>query len=312
MSFNQHSSGDVIVDRRADYARMFATSGDYAAAAELIEQALELAPAWTAGFFKLGDYCEKAGQTQKAVEAYKTVLRLDEAGIFGAYLKLAVLGVVEPPEQMPSSYVAGLFDDYAERFETSLVTKLDYMVPQELARLIRRNIKDRDKFICSVDLGCGTGLFGQVFHTLTEELQGFDISANMLAKAEEKGIYHHLGQSDLTLSPSKSGLFHENLSYNRADLIIAADVLMYLGALDNILNLVKSLITEQGYFAFSIEESFEMQGYQLQNSLRYAHSLAYVEDLLSRNAFQLVSLERMTIRTDGGKPIQGILFIARN
>ncbi len=40
MAKNQHFSGDAIADRRADYARMLAESGDHAAAAELIEQAL--------------------------------------------------------------------------------------------------------------------------------------------------------------------------------------------------------------------------------------------------------------------------------
>jgi len=49
------TSGDVIADRRADYARMLAESGDPAAAVELMEQALELAPDWAAGWLCLGD-----------------------------------------------------------------------------------------------------------------------------------------------------------------------------------------------------------------------------------------------------------------
>lgn len=65
MAPNQFSSGDVIADRRADYARMLAESGDYPAAAELMEQALELAPRWTAGWFRFGEYHEKAGKRTK-------------------------------------------------------------------------------------------------------------------------------------------------------------------------------------------------------------------------------------------------------
>ena len=38
----QFSSGDVIADRRADYARMLAENGEHEAAVELMEQALEL------------------------------------------------------------------------------------------------------------------------------------------------------------------------------------------------------------------------------------------------------------------------------
>ncbi len=61
MTRKQFSSGDVIADRRADYARMLMEAGDHAAAAELWEQALELAPDWAAGWFRLGEAAEKAG-----------------------------------------------------------------------------------------------------------------------------------------------------------------------------------------------------------------------------------------------------------
>ncbi|WP_407808331.1 hypothetical protein, partial [Staphylococcus aureus] len=70
--------------------------------------------------------------------AYEKVAEMDEEGLFAAELKLAVLGAAETPEQPPSRYVEGLFDDYADRFETSLVEKLDYSVPQKLAELIEK------------------------------------------------------------------------------------------------------------------------------------------------------------------------------
>ena len=43
MRILQLSSGDLVADRRASYAALLADEGDHAAAAELIEQALELA-----------------------------------------------------------------------------------------------------------------------------------------------------------------------------------------------------------------------------------------------------------------------------
>lgn len=187
MAPNQFSSGDVIADRRADYARMLAESGDYPAAAELMEQALELAPRWTAGWFRFGEYHEKAGETDKAVAAYEKVAELDTEGLFAAELKLAVLGAADTPEQPPSRYVEGLFDDYADRFETSLVEKLDYSVPQKLAELIGK-AAGGGVFDTIVDIGCGTGLLGVEIRSLAKRLEGFDISQNMLAKAEERGF----------------------------------------------------------------------------------------------------------------------------
>jgi len=310
MAQNQHSSGDVIADRRADYARMLAESGDHQAAAELIEQALELAPLWAAGWFRLGEYSEKAGQLDNAVKAYEKVAELDEEGIFAAPLKLAVLGAAETPEQPPSRYVEGLFDDYADRFETSLVKKLDYSVPEKLAALIETARPSGKRFRCAVDIGCGTGLLGVEIRDWAERLEGFDISTNMLAKAEEKGIYHHLSQADLSLDEETSGLFADGLQKGRADLVAAADVMMYLGSLEAVMPPVLALLERGGLFAFSVEDAGEEEGFVLQPSLRYAHSQTYVSNLLAAFGMEILQIQKTTIRKDAGKPLSGILFLA--
>ncbi|WP_296014066.1 class I SAM-dependent methyltransferase [uncultured Agrobacterium sp.] len=310
MAQNQHSSGDVIADRRADYARMLAESGDHHAAAELIEQALELAPLWAAGWFRLGEYSEKSGQRDQAVKAYEKVAELDEEGIFAAPLKLAVLGAAETPEQPPSRYVEGLFDDYAERFETSLVKKLDYSVPEKLAALIETARPPGDSFRCVVDIGCGTGLLGMEIRDWAKRLEGFDISTNMLAKAEEKGIYDHLAQADLSLDEKASGLFVDEHAKGRADLVAAADVMMYLGSLETVMPLVLALLSEGGIFAFSVEDAGDDEGFVLQPSLRYAHSETYIRNLLAAFDMQVLQKRKTTIRKDAGKPLSGILFLA--
>ncbi|WP_454685548.1 methyltransferase domain-containing protein [Agrobacterium leguminum] len=310
MAPNQFSSGDVIADRRADYARMLAESGDFPAAAELMEQALELAPRWTAGWFRFGEYHEKAGETEKAVVAYGKVAELDTEGLFAAELKLAVLGAAETPEQPPSRYVEGLFDDYADRFETSLVEKLDYSVPQKLAELIGK-AAGSGVFDTIVDIGCGTGLLGVEIRAFANRLEGFDISQNMLAKAEEKGLYDHLDQADLSLEPEASGLFTPTLAQHRAGLVAAADVMMYLGSLETVMPLVSALLAPSGFFAFSVEDAGEEDGFVLRESLRYAHSKSYVSELLERTGFSLIEIRKTTIRKDAGKPLSGILFLAR-
>ena len=303
---SQFSSGDVIADRRADYARMLAEGNDFAAAAELMEQALELAPRWAAGWFRLGEYREKAEQ-ETAAEAYHRALELEPEDVFGATLKLAVIGAQDAPAQPPSRYVESLFDEYAERFDTALVEKLDYSVPGKLAALVVSHAP----FLLTVDLGCGTGLFGSEIRERTQRLEGFDLSSNMLAKAEEKGLYDHLGQSDLSLAAEASGLFGPELLKHRADLVSAADVLMYLGSLETVFQLVADLLAPQGLFAFSVEDAGEDVGFVLRGSLRYAHSEAHIRLLLAHHRLELLELERTTIRMDAGKPVEGILFLSR-
>lgn len=306
MPATQFSSGDAIADRRADYARMLADGGDFAAAAELTEQALEIAPDWAAGWFRLGEYRQKAGLAA-AADAYRRALALAPDDVFGAGLKLALLGAENMPDQPPSRYVEGLFDDYADRFDSALVEKLDYSVPGKLAALVAPHAP----FENTVDLGCGTGLFGAEIRAGTKRLEGFDLSANMLARAGAKHLYDHLAQSDLSLPADASGLFAEDLPEHRADLVSAADVLMYLGSLETVFPLVQGLLAPSGLFAFSVEDAGEEEGFLLRDSLRYAHSEAYVRGLLARYGLDVLDATRTTIRMDAGKPIRGILFLSR-
>ncbi|MGV1759342.1 methyltransferase [Rhizobium sp. A22-96] len=308
---SQLSSGDVIADRRADYARMLAESGEPASAAELMEQALELAPGWAAGWFTLATYREKAGDAPGAITALNEVLALDAGDVFGARLKLAVLGGADMPDRPPSLYVERLFDDYADRFETSLVGKLGYSVPGKLAALIAGAADIPEHFRLAVDLGCGTGLFGPEIRGRVDRLEGYDLSKGMLAKAAEKHVYDHLGQADLSLEPSLSGIFDAGLAPARADLITAADVLMYLGNLQGVMAIVRELAADGAVFAFSVEDAEQPAGYVLRDSLRFAHSEAYVREVLATHGFAVQDLSRSVIRMDGGKPIHGILFITR-
>ncbi len=306
MPFSYFPSGDVIADRRAHYARMLAENADFAAAAELMEQALEIVPGWAAGWFRLGEYREKA-ELDTATGAYRQALQLQPDDVFGARLKLALHGEETIPDLPPSRYVEGVFDHYADRFDTALVVKLGYSVPSKLAALVAPYAQFRN----TVDLGCGTGLFGAEIRRHTARLEGFDLSSKMLAKARDKGLYDHLAQADLGLAPQESGLFSSGLPTNRADLVSAADVLMYLGSLETVFPLVLELLAPAGFFAFSVEDLDTDGGFQLRQSLRYAHSEPYVRALLDRYGLDILSTERAVIRMDGGKPVHGILFVSR-
>ena len=308
---NPHfSSGDLIADRRADYARMFAESGEFAEAAELMEQALEQVPAWAAGWFRLAEYAEKAGRKDVAAAALEKVVALDPSDIFGAGLKLAVLGVADTPAAPPTSYVERLFDDYADRFDTALVGKLDYTVPQTLARLVRRHAGEDAHFGLVADIGCGTGLFGVEFRANAGRLEGFDLSAGMLAKAEEKAVYDRLAQADLSLPAEQSGLFVDGPEA-RADLVSAADVLMYLGDLAEVFPSAARLVKSGGLFAFSVEDGGEGDAPLLRPSLRYAHPENFIRRRLTESGFDLVAMEKSVIRQDAGQPVHGLLFLAR-
>ncbi|MCM2291467.1 methyltransferase [Allorhizobium sp. BGMRC 0089] len=304
------SSGDLTADRRAEYARLLSESGDDLAAADLMEQALELVPLWVAGWFQLGEYRAAAGLCEKAAEAWRRTLDLDPQDMFAAGLKLALIGAEEAPEHPPSRYVEALFDDYADRFETSLVDKLDYRAPQDLMAMLLSYLGMDKRFATSVDLGCGTGLMGVELRAHTDRLEGFDLSSAMLIKAREKAIYDALDEADLSLDRENCGLFGKAGDEGRADLAVAADVLMYLGALNGVFALVSALLAPGGYFAFSVERP-EDGDIALAPSLRYQHSEPYVLEELNKAGLCCLTRQDTVLRKDGGNPVFGILFLAR-
>jgi predicted TPR repeat methyltransferase len=295
------SSGDLIADRRASYADMLFETGDHGAAADLMRQALEITPNWTAGLFRLGEMHEAAGQRDTAAEAWRKLLQLDPDDRFGAGLKLAATGHAAVPETPPTAYVETLFDAYAPTFEAALLERLEYRVPELLANAIKVAVPKR-RFRSVLDLGCGTGLMGPYFRADADELGGVDLSEAMLQKAAEKRVYDTLIKGDVNEldTPAQS-----------ADLVIAADVFVYVGDLHRAFNNIASALAPDGLFAFSVENHSSDVDLILQPSLRFTHSENYVRRVLAENSMTLISLQRETIRLDRGESLQGLIVVAK-
>jgi predicted TPR repeat methyltransferase len=294
------SSGDILADRRADYAEMLFGSGEAGPAAELMLDALELAPGWAMGWFRLGEVHEAAGDMEAAAEAWRMAQKLDPDDRAGAALKLAIVGRGEAGDAPPSAFVEALFDQYAEKFDRALVETLGYRVPEFLAEAITKVRPGR--FGLALDLGCGTGLMGQRLRTFYDRLEGFDISAEMLRKARAKSVYDRLEKADL-----------QAFSYEgpKADLVTAADVFMYVGALEGVVKTVAGLLAKDGLFAFSVEKLDVADGFALQPSRRYAHAGGYVRRVLGEAGLAVVSIEERVIRQDRNEPVNGLIVTAR-
>src|SRR6185437_4247953 len=114
------AAGDLIAERRFAYAKAAAEEGDYSAAAEMFEQALERAPNWAAAWFALGEAREKLGDLDAAARAFRGSLAADSADAQGAAARLALIGRADAPGALPKAYVARLFDGYAPRFDKHL------------------------------------------------------------------------------------------------------------------------------------------------------------------------------------------------
>jgi predicted TPR repeat methyltransferase len=295
-------SGDLIADRRFEWARDLSAKGDLAAACDLLTQALDLVPSYAAAWFALGEAREKLGDRAGAVLAFEQARAADPQDRHGASLHLIRLGAA-PAAAMPDAYVRALFDGYAPGFDAALTDGLGYRAPDLLMRAVQAAGLHM-KFDSALDLGCGTGLAGVAFRPFCDWLVGVDLSPAMLAQACGKGAYDRLVEGEVL------DFFEREATVNaRYRLILAADVFMYFDDLGSVLKAAATVLS--GMIAFSVE-THDGDGITLRDTLRYAHGAAHVRDAIAAAGLGLVSLDSASTRTEKGVPVPGLIVVARN
>src|SRR6202023_2926413 len=123
------SSGDLIADRRYQWALDHAARGDLSGAADILRQTEELEPTFATAWFALGAIREALGDRAGAILAFRAAGDADPQDYHGARLQLARLGAGEATPAMTATYVRRLFDQHAASFEESLTTRLSYSGP---------------------------------------------------------------------------------------------------------------------------------------------------------------------------------------
>jgi predicted TPR repeat methyltransferase len=298
------SSGDLIADRRFEFARDLLLKGDLAAAAELLEQATELAPKFASGWFTLGEIRQRLGQRAPAIAAFQEARAADPEDRHGAAVWLMRLGA-EQLSEMPKGYVRTLFDQYAPRFEAALLGDLNYSAPQLLfkAVLAARLVAKKPAFFKrGIDLGCGTGLGAAAFARGVDHFIGIDLSPKMIEQARATGLYAVLEVDDMI-----EGL--RNKSDASAELVLAADALVYVGDLSPVLTQVRRVLTPQGLMAFTLETHGE-DGVVMGAGLRYSHGADNVRRAIEAAGLTTVKLEQASPRTEDNEPVRGLVVVA--
>ncbi|HEV2609227.1 MAG TPA: tetratricopeptide repeat protein [Noviherbaspirillum sp.] len=248
------------------------------------------ADAWSAR----GSLLRELHQLDEAAKCFEKALVLGADSELTGYYLASVKGTATPPPP-PRRYVESLFDDYAAEFQDHVVGKLRY---QGYERLLRPLVDEGRRFRHALDLGCGTGLCGPLIRPLVDVLDGVDISQAMLDQTRQLGIYRELVHADI-------GSYLES-AQGQVDLVMAADVFIYVGDLANVFREIRRLLTPGGRFVFTVEAPANDDDLQLLPSLRYAHSERYIRRLAEANGFRVDDIARAPIRYDQAQPVEGL------
>ncbi|MDO9468560.1 MAG: tetratricopeptide repeat protein [Thiobacillus sp.] len=261
-----------------------ANAGRMEAALRAFDRVLEIDPRAAAAWSARGGVLRDLGRLDEAAPCFEQAIARGADPELHAYYLAAVRGSGGPAAP-PRAYVETLFDQYSVDFQSHLVDQLQYRGHEWLLRPL---IASRPRWRNVLDLGCGTGLCGPLVAPFADAIDGVDLSAAMLAQARALGVYRELIHEDLTTFLARTD--------RRADLVLAADVFIYVGALDAVFGAVRRLLEPGGCFAFTVELTPDSDDFRLLPSLRYAHSEAYVRRLAGTHGFRLRELQRAPLR----------------
>ena len=282
---------------------------DFNRAVRLGEEARSLGIADACTFGMQGHALSSLGQHDQAGIAYQDALKLGPEDTYVRHLVMSS-GLMSDSTRAPESYVRTVFDGYADRFEAHLI-QLGYRIPSA----IRTVLQAHPKIVAGLaigpvlDLGCGTGLIALAIGDLPlGPFTGVDLSPRMLAHARAKRLYDTLREGDIVSDLAS----HEQ----RWPLIIAADVLCYFGAIEELLALVHRRLEPNGWFVFTVEEvQPDHDGvvpgngnWALQRQGRYAHAEHYIYQAVCNAGFRVLRMDRPVIRQEAGADVPGFLL----
>jgi len=262
-------------------------------------------------YFNLGKLYNDRNDPERSKEYFTKALSMDIAKHMENpdEFILAVkyfLSNLEDPElfnEDKKAFVADLFDGYAEKFDTHLVKSLQYKTPQIINKLLSSHIVNKDSN--TLDLGCGTGLCCEYLKSFSNKITGIDLSSKMIDKAHKTNCYDKLFVGEITEVVNQLN--------KPFDLIVAADVFVYIGSLEDIFEACNKKMRLDSYFIFSTEHlSDSLEGdFKLLDSGRYKHSTKYLDQLKRKYGFTLIEHFFCVLRKENGKDVNGCISVLK-
>ena len=294
----ERDSVDALLHRATALAQL----GRAEEALATFRRLLAMEPRHAAAWSECGTVLREAGRLDDAAHAFREALRHGgDRELNGFYLASVEAGAA--PQSPPRVYVAGLFDSYAEEFDSHLVGALGYQAHRQLVDQLVATCGSDARFGSALDLGCGTGLCGPLVRPMAARLTGVDLSARMIERARSLGVYDRLEQGDV--------IEFLDGSEERWDLVLAADVFIYVGDLEPVFARLERAMAG-GVFCFSVESlEGDGAGMRLLPTLRYAHSRAYLEALASQHGFEVVGMKHAPVREEQREAIEGLYVVLR-
>lgn len=268
-------------------------------AMELFRQVLNLEKNHASALNNLAFLCHKNEEYNLAESYYARLLEMHPDHHAAGHLLSSLRG--DTCSNAPPQYIEEVFDNYSAHYDTSLITELEYDVPNIMRRRFDTLFSPTRGSLHVLDLGCGTGLAGEAFYDLCASLTGVDLSSKMIAIAAQKHFYDRLHTEEIAYFVT-----HCSHSYN---CILATDVFTYIGELFPLFEMLGKNSQKNTMFCFSTERfETDNHSYALCKTGRFAHSQPYIESIAGQSGWSIIHSEIAHIRKEKNDWIAGTIF----
>lgn len=284
-------------------ASLHSDRGDDVEALRLYRSAMFCSPTYRGSYQPLAQCLYLLGRFDEAAEAFRDWARIEPNNAEARHMGAAA-GNCAAPERCSEEYVKAHFDRFSGSFDAVLIQQLGYRGPKVVAGALGKH-RPPERSLDILDAGCGTGLCGPAIRDFCRSLVGIDLSEKMIERARTRGCYDELLVSDLCeFMVSRPASF---------DAIVSCDVLIYFGALEQVVKRMHDALRLDGLLILSIE-ALSGEGndpYRLQVSGRYAHRESYFLKTIRDSQLKILSIEQQCLRLELGERITFHVLVAQ-
>ena len=199
--------------------------------------------------------------------------------------------------------IDALFTSYAPLYDFSMKVGESGML-EEVQKTINELYTTQELDIC--DLGCGTGLVGEVLKSKAKiaGLFGVDLCSSMLDQAYDKKIYDSIYHS-------------ENSTYlvqnpNKFDLIVAGNVFSYQNSLEEQILSIKNALKNGGYTVFTFRKNtINRKDILLYPPYYYLFTENYVKSVLEKAGLVIKEVKSLSLTERIDQSIEMMLCVAQ-
>lgn len=245
--------------------------------------------------YNLGRCFIMAGENDNAKKQFEKTIQMKK-NYAGVQYQIDKLEKPESINNIPADIITEKCESIAESYNEE-AQENDLNRSSALVKLALANIEDKNPNLQVLDLGCGTGICGEILFSkeVTKNITGVDLCPEMLKatkriKIDGTSVYDFLEKQEI----------NDYLSKNKKsfDLIISDDAFHYLGDMEKTASMLKKSLNAKSILAFTARENLS-DGYKLDISKdKFDYSSKYIKETLKKAGFEELQTKELEV-TEG-------------